>query len=100
MGDRRQTAAPGDGVTRAPCPAFVPMVNCCDGRTWAGQVPLLWRRLDEKKVSRVQFSKEFQGYERDSWPEIIDWMIEHMIKLEKATKQYLSQANSQIKNNS
>ena len=60
---------------------------------------LEWLRLDEKKASRVQFSKEFQGYERDSWPEIIDWMITHMIKLEKATKQYLSQANSQIKNN-
>jgi len=60
---------------------------------------LTWLRLDEKKASRVQYSQEFQGYERDSWPEIIEWMITHMIKLEKATKQYLSQANSQIKNN-
>lgn len=59
-----------------------------------------WLRLDEKKVSRIQFSKEYQGYDKDLWPEIIDWMITHMIKLEKATKQYLSQANSQIKNNS
>ena len=60
---------------------------------------LEWLRLDEKKASRVQYSQNVQGYERDSWPEIIDWMITHMIKLEKATKQYLSQANSQIKNN-
>ncbi|MCG7644344.1 DUF4268 domain-containing protein [Alteromonas sp. Cnat3-28] len=59
---------------------------------------LTWLRLDEKKASRVQYSQEFQGYERDSWPDIIDWMITHMIRLEKATKQYLSQANSQIKN--
>lgn len=61
---------------------------------------LEWLRLDERKVSKIQFSKEYQGSDKELWPEIIDWMIAHMIKLEKSTKQYLFQANSQIKNNS
>lgn len=33
-----------------------------------------WRRLDDKKSSRVVFRLRADGYNRDAWPEIIDWM--------------------------
>jgi hypothetical protein len=46
--------------------------------------PLDWKRLDEKKSSRVEFGKEFDCYQRENWPEIIRWMIEHLQRLEAA----------------
>lgn len=39
---------------------------------------LEWRRLDDKKVSIILFKKAFDGYDRDSWPEMIEWIVEHL----------------------
>ena len=58
---------------------------------------LEWLRLDNKKASRVQFKKEFEGYNKDNWPEIIEWLVNHMICLEKALKKPLQQVNSELK---
>jgi hypothetical protein len=59
---------------------------------------LEWLRLDDKKASRIQFRKEFDGYNNESWPEIIKWLVAEMIKLEKALKQPLNYANKALKN--
>jgi hypothetical protein len=45
---------------------------------------LSWKRLDEKKSSRIEFAREFDCYQRETWPEIIGWMIEHVERLEAA----------------
>ncbi len=58
---------------------------------------LEWLRLDDKKASRVQFRKEFDGYNKDHWQEMIEWLISHMISLEKAFKQPLQQVNNEVK---
>jgi hypothetical protein len=41
-----------------------------------------WRRLDEKKVSDIVFRQSFDGYERDNWPQMIEWLVDHMQKLQ------------------
>ncbi|MDF5022020.1 DUF4268 domain-containing protein [Vibrio parahaemolyticus] len=56
-----------------------------------------WLRLDDKKASRVQFRKDFDGYNREQWQEIINWLIQHMILLEKAFRAPLQHASEKLK---
>ena len=53
--------------------------------------PLVWRRLNEKKQCRVACAQDFDGFNRDSWPEMIDWLAEHFVKFEAAFKGPLAQ---------
>jgi hypothetical protein len=46
--------------------------------------PLEWLRLDDKKSSRVQFGKTFDGYNEDNWGAMIEWLVKHFVKLERA----------------
>ncbi|QDT89853.1 DUF4268 domain-containing protein [Gimesia algae] len=59
--------------------------------------PLTWYRNDDKKVSRIQYPLEIDGYDKENWPELIDWMIKHMSRLEKTFKQPLLEAAEQMK---
>lgn len=43
-----------------------------------------WLRLDDKKASGIRHRKEFDGYDPDNWPEMIEWLVEHVKRLEKA----------------
>lgn len=54
--------------------------------------PLHWMRLDDKKMSRVQFCAEADGYNQEAWPQSIAWHIEHMSKLDAAFKEPLQKA--------
>lgn len=45
---------------------------------------LNWRRMEDKKSSLIEFSKEFDGRNRAHWPSMIAWLVEHMQRLEKA----------------
>lgn len=54
--------------------------------------PLHWMRLDDKKMSRVQFCAEADGYNQETWPQSIAWHIEHMSKLDAAFKEPLQKA--------
>jgi hypothetical protein len=56
-----------------------------------------WQRLDGKKACRITAIQEFDGYNKDNWPEIIDWLISNMSKLEQAFKQPLHAVNSELK---
>jgi len=58
---------------------------------------LEWLRLDAKKSSRIQFSKAFDGYNQDNWGDIIEWMVEYMLRLEKALKVPLAAVNQQLR---
>lgn len=44
--------------------------------------PLVWQRLDDKKASRIKFSKFVDGYDEENWDMMIDWLIEYFPKLE------------------
>lgn len=45
---------------------------------------LEWHRLDEKKSSRICRSQPFDGFNREVWPEMIKWLCENIVNLEKA----------------
>lgn len=44
---------------------------------------LSWRRMDDKKVSIVEYAQAFDGHNRESWPQMISWLVENVRKLEK-----------------
>lgn len=58
---------------------------------------LAWKRLDDIKASRVQFSKAFDGYNREHWPEITSWMIEKILPLERAFKVPLQRLSQKLR---
>lgn len=58
--------------------------------------PMEWRRMDDKKQSRIVYAKDFDGYDRDSWPEMLDWLSEHIRKLEIAFSEPLNKIGRAI----
>ncbi len=56
-----------------------------------------WRRMDDKKASRIVYAKPFDGYNRDTWPEMVLWLSEHIRKLEKSFRDPLARLNRQIR---
>tara|TARA_R110000850_G_scaffold66972_26_gene148914 strand:- start:2146 stop:2847 length:702 start_codon:yes stop_codon:yes gene_type:complete len=58
---------------------------------------LKWNRLNENKASNIQYVAQFYTADKETWPEIIDWMIKHMTKLEIVFKQPLLEAAEQMK---
>ncbi len=58
---------------------------------------LEWVRLDEKKSAYIRCICSYDGYNRENWPEMIDWMAEHVVKMEKAFKAPLAKINQAMK---
>lgn len=54
---------------------------------------LIWRRMDDYISSRIQFSKAFNGYLKENWPEIIDWLVRHVVALDSAVRGPLHEAD-------
>lgn len=53
--------------------------------------------LPNKKACRMQYAKPVDGYDKANWPEMIEWLVEHMPRLEKAFHDPLKQANQPLK---
>ena len=58
---------------------------------------LEWRRMDDRKASRIQVSRSFDSYNRDVWAEIATWLAEHVSRLEGAFKPSLLRLNRELK---
>lgn len=58
---------------------------------------LEWQRLDDKKMSRIQFCKNVDGYNSDNWDEFISWHIEQMTRLDAAFNKLLRSAADEAK---
>ena len=58
---------------------------------------LQWQRLDDKKASRICYQHSFDGYNDDNWPEMIEWLCEHIVKLEEAFSEPLGRLNELMK---
>jgi len=56
---------------------------------------LHWERLDHKKMSRVTFRREADGFNKSNWPEMSEWLVNHMQKLDHAFKPALAEVNKQ-----
>ena len=57
-----------------------------------------WRRMDDKKASRIVFAKPFDGFDRSEWPQMITWLSEHIQKLETSFSEPLARLNRQVRN--
>jgi hypothetical protein len=58
---------------------------------------LEWYKKEDKKSSYITYRKAFDGTNKESWPEMIEWHIKHMIKLEKALSEPLREVNEKLK---
>jgi Domain of unknown function (DUF4268) len=47
---------------------------------------LIWERLDDKRACRIKYQQEGNIFEPDQWPEMINFMVDAMVRLEKALK--------------
>ncbi|GFM34553.1 DUF4268 domain-containing protein [Desulfovibrio subterraneus] len=45
---------------------------------------LSWERLDGKKMSRIKCSLACDGYNRNNWESLMDWMLDRAQRMEKA----------------
>jgi len=60
--------------------------------------PLEWLRLDDKKSSRIQFTRKADGFNKERWADWVKWHLTFMSKLEKALKIPLQEASEALKN--
>ena len=58
---------------------------------------LRWRRMDERKASRINYSYPFDSYDERNWPEIIEWMCSHIVGLVKTFSEPLVRLNQELK---
>ncbi|MFW7267662.1 DUF4268 domain-containing protein [Gluconacetobacter sp. Hr-1-5] len=54
--------------------------------------PLDWRRMDDKKACRIVYAKPFDGYNKESWPDMVRWLSVHLKALVAAIQAPLRQA--------
>src|SRR5690554_335233 len=43
---------------------------------------LEWQPLPNRKACRIQYSRAVDGYNKDNWADMINWLVEHMTRLE------------------
>lgn len=60
--------------------------------------PLEWHRMDDKKASRIVCAHPFNGHERENWPTIIQWMTDHMRRLQDTFSTPIATLNFKLKN--
>ena len=58
---------------------------------------LKWQRLDDKKASRISHSHPFDGFDDENWPDMIEWLCQHFVKLEEAFSEPLARLNQQLR---
>ena len=58
---------------------------------------LQWHRLDDKKASRICYAHPFDGFNDENWPDMIEWLHEHFVKLEEAFTEPLALLNQQLR---
>jgi hypothetical protein len=58
---------------------------------------LSWERLNDKISSYIRYGLAVDGDDREKWPEMIDWLINHIIKMETAFKAPLTEVAQAFK---
>jgi hypothetical protein len=59
---------------------------------------LTWQPLPNRKACRILYAKPVDGYDKANWPEMIEWLVTHMIRLEHALSAPLEQIKQKLKN--
>lgn len=61
--------------------------------------PLIWERLDDKRMSRVKYEKgELNIFNKADWDAMIYFFVEYLPRFEKALKKPIEEVNRKIKN--
>ncbi len=56
-----------------------------------GSPELDWQRLDESAACRICATSDIGGYRNpEKWPEVYQWMADHMVALEKAFRPHIN----------
>ena len=56
-----------------------------------GEPQLEWQRLEEREGCRIRALSDLGGYrDPEKWPEIYEWMSDHMVALEKAFRPHIN----------
>jgi hypothetical protein len=58
-----------------------------------------WRRLEDKKASIIGYAKSMSAHDKETWPEGIDWMVEHIGRLHATFSPRVPQLRSLIRDN-
>lgn len=56
-----------------------------------------WRRMDDRKGSKVVYARSFDGFNRDAWPEMTTWLSTHIRKLEAALAQPIARLGRYVR---
>jgi hypothetical protein len=63
--------------------------------------PLEWDRgTDDRKASRIKFVRDFESYDETVWPQIIDWLVDNIEKMERVFARPLAQAGQSLRQDS
>jgi hypothetical protein len=60
--------------------------------------PIDWRRIEGKKACRIACCQNFDSFDRENWPEMIQWMTAYVPKLEKAFGPLISKISARMRN--
>lgn len=63
----------------------------------AAGVELEWRRLDDKKVSMIVCKTPVQGYSKENWPDMIEWLCDHYRRMDNAISEPLRELAGRMK---
>jgi uncharacterized protein DUF4268 len=63
-------------------------------------ITLEWDRLNEKRACRIKATGDGDIFDKEQWPEMIQFMTDALIQMEKAFKGPLAQINTELKNKS
>lgn len=51
----------------------------------------------KNKACRILYAKPVDGYDKANWPEMIQWLVKHMILLEQALSGSLEKIKQELK---
>ncbi|MDO8861008.1 DUF4268 domain-containing protein [Haliea sp. E1-2-M8] len=58
---------------------------------------LTWQSLPGRKACRILYAKPIDGYDKSNWPEMIQWLVVHMTRLEKSLRRPLEKIREELK---
>jgi len=58
---------------------------------------LAWKRHDQSKKCSIECSKIFDGFDSETWPDMIAWMGDNMRRMEEAFREPLARVNQRLK---
>ena len=58
---------------------------------------LIWLPLPDRIACRIQYEKSVDGYNKANWPEMTQWLVEHMIRLEHALSSPLEKIRLELR---